>query len=119
MLNVLLVAIGGFFGAISRFYIGTYFKKRTVNFPLGTLIVNLTGSFFLGILLGYGVAGQVYHFAGIGFLGAFTTFSTLNIEIIQLVLKGHWRQVSSYVIFTYIGGIILAFLGILLSRTIN
>lgn len=114
--NLCLVAIGGFFGACSRYVISMFCNSRfSTSFPYGTLVVNSLGSFLLGILIGT-QAQEVYLFLlGIGFLGAFTTFSTLNVEIVHLAAEKKWKVILFYIVSTYIIGIAAAFLGFILG----
>ncbi|MDQ0156675.1 fluoride efflux transporter CrcB [Robertmurraya andreesenii] len=113
----LSIALGGFFGANARYLIGQWAKKKLrTDVPIGTLAVNLIGSFLLGILIGGSFEGHVYHLIGVGFMGAFTTFSTMNVEAVQLYMKKKIAVSVIYLGITYIGGILLAFLGIYLSN---
>ncbi|MDZ5474499.1 fluoride efflux transporter CrcB [Bacillus sp. 31A1R] len=113
-LNIIWIALGGFAGAIFRFGIGTYFKTHSnYPIPLGTFIVNIVGSFLLGWLLGHDIDGMWYSLLGIGFLGAFTTFSTLKVEFIQMVQKKANFHAVVYLLMTYFFGILAAFLGYL------
>jgi CrcB protein len=79
MIELLSVAVGGFFGAICRFGLSRSLQKKRI-FPIGTLAVNLTGAFLLGLLAGIQLKGNGYLLLGIGFMGAFTTFSTFKLE---------------------------------------
>jgi CrcB protein len=115
ILNGMLVAIGGFFGAVSRFGVSQWVKKRyTFTFPVGTLAVNLIGSFLLGVIVESGI-GEWQSLLGTGFMGAFTTFSTFKLENIEIHAKRNWKVLISYLTICYIGGIFLAFLGMLLG----
>ena len=105
--TLLLIGLGGALGAISRYWISKLNAKLV--FPVGTLFVNLFGSFLLGFVWGRFEGETIFLFAGIGFLGALTTFSTLHIELEMLSKK---RVVwLSYLVTTYLGGILLAYLG--------
>jgi fluoride exporter len=116
----ILVAIGGFSGAISRFWVSNMIKQRLIsNFPYATLCVNLIGSFFLGILFGLGINESVSLLFGTGFLGAFTTFSTFKLENIQFHAKRKWKLLISYLIISYVFGILLAFLGVMLGGSLD
>ena len=85
MSEIIFVSIGGFFGAISRFAVSKSVKSRKkTSFPVGTFAVNLMGSFLLGLLIGMHLKGDHYALLGIGFMGSFTTFSTLMLESEQL-----------------------------------
>lgn len=80
---VVLLAIGGFggVGAVSRFALDGIIAGRIGRgFPFGTLVVNLGGTFALGVLIGAAVDGDAYRIAATGLLGAFTTFSTWALE---------------------------------------
>lgn len=86
MIEALLVATGGFFGAITRFAISNWFKKRNkTQFPLATFLINITGAFLLGYIIGNGVTTGWQLLLGTGFMGAFTTFSTFKLEAVQLL----------------------------------
>lgn len=94
-----LVAAGGAFGAASRFTASYFLRSfRPASFPLPTFLINLTGSFLLGLLIGSGASLPWQKLLGTGFLGGFTTFSTLHTESIQLL-----REKNTRVFFLYIG----------------
>ncbi|WP_342045791.1 fluoride efflux transporter CrcB [Bacillus sp. OTU530] len=113
----LLVAIGGFFGAISRFGISNWFKTRyPSSFPIGTLLINLLGSFLLGYIIGKGIDESWQLLFGTGFMGAFTTFSTFKLENIQLYANKKWKALALYLGISYTFGILLAFLGMKLGH---
>ncbi|QBK26933.1 fluoride efflux transporter FluC [Ureibacillus thermophilus] len=112
-INFLFVGIGGFAGAVSRFAMSKAFNKK-VSFPFGTLTVNLLGSFLLGMIVGAKVNEMIALLFGTGFLGAFTTFSTMKLELTQLYLKNK-KNFLLYIIITYIGGITLTFFGYLIG----
>ncbi|TLS37087.1 fluoride efflux transporter FluC [Pseudalkalibacillus caeni] len=110
-IHLVLVGIGGFAGAISRFALSKSLNKASYSLPIGTLIVNLLGSFLLGIITGAKSDEMIALLFGTGFMGAFTTFSTLKLEMIQIHLKKYRRDFILYTTVTYAGGISLAFLG--------
>ncbi|WP_031407781.1 fluoride efflux transporter CrcB [Geobacillus vulcani] len=111
MMAPLLVMIGGFFGAICRYAVSRWAARRSPRFPLGTLIVNLLGSFLLGWLAGSGAADAEKLLIGTGFMGAFTTFSTFKWESVQMMQQRQWAKVIGYVAATYSCGILLAWFG--------
>ncbi|EIJ78168.1 hypothetical protein PB1_11429 [Bacillus methanolicus PB1] len=117
MKNLLLVALGGFFGAVSRYFISRKLNGHNSKIPFGTLTVNLLGSFLLGILIGKKLGEAVYALFGIGFMGAFTTFSTLKAETLQLFEQKKTIKAAFYLAITYIGGITAGFLGLLIGRS--
>lgn len=95
-MTLLLVGAGGFFGAISRYLVDGWVSNATGGgFPWGTLVVNVTGSFVLGSLFALSVERGVLSPALrapvlIGFIGAYTTFSTLTLETWRLVEDGSY-----------------------------
>ena len=89
-LVVLAVALGGSIGAPARLLVDRVVADRTSSdFPLGTLLVNLSGSFLLGLMTGLGLAEHPSPFVeallGTGFCGAYTTFSTWSYETVRLL----------------------------------
>lgn len=115
MTLISLIAVGGagFLGAIIRYYTSEKLNKHT-KIPLGTLFVNIIGSFMLGLLFGLHVEGIYYLMIGIGLLGALTTFSTLNVELIKL--QKYRRLYYFYFTATYVGGLLVAFIGYMLGK---
>ncbi|KXY76735.1 MULTISPECIES: fluoride efflux transporter CrcB [Bacillus] len=109
MMEALLVATGGFFGAITRFGISNWFNKT--SFPIATFLINITGAFLLGYIIGNGVTTGWQLLLGTGFMGAFTTFSTFKLESIQLFNRKNLGILFLYLSATYIIGILFAFLG--------
>jgi len=116
----LLVAVGGALGAAARYLLDRAIAiRQTSPFPVGTLVINVTGSIALGLLLGLAVAHQMptsmVTVAGTGFLGAYTTFSTFTFETLRLLEDGAWRYaiwnlaLSGPLSFT---GALLAFLAV-------
>ncbi|MBE5107021.1 fluoride efflux transporter CrcB [Bacillus thuringiensis] len=116
MMGALLVAIGGFFGAITRFTISNWFKKRNKTlFPIATFLINITGAFLLGYIIGDGITTNWQLLLGTGFMGAFTTFSTFKLEAVQLLNRKNFITFLLYLSTTYIIGILFAFLGMKLG----
>ena len=99
-LELLLVAVGGGAGAALRFLLDGLVKTRVARsrlrgFPLGTLVINVSGSFVLGVLTGLGQAGTIptstVAVLGTGMMGGYTTFSTASVETVQLLRSGKSR----------------------------
>ncbi|MCO6452136.1 MAG: fluoride efflux transporter CrcB [Caldilineales bacterium] len=95
MLNIVIIGLGGFLGAISRFLVAGIVQdwSGSIAFPYGTLVVNLTGCLLIGFLsemaAAYGFfSPQTRLFLMVGFLGSFTTFSTFENEALFLVKSG-------------------------------
>ncbi len=114
-MNVLLTGFGAGLGASIRFVFTTKFKQYyTISFPWATLLINLCGAFLLGLLVDLDLPKSWYIFLGIGILGGFTTFSTLNVEFITLK-RNNAFALPPYLAATYVGGPLLLFLGLLVG----
>jgi CrcB protein len=106
-----VAALGGV-GALARFRLGELVLLRAPGrFPLGTLVVNLSGSLALGVLRGAGVGGDALLLAGTGFLGSFTTFSTLMLESERLAERGDDRLALLDLALSLGGGLAAAVAG--------
>jgi CrcB protein len=109
--QIWLIGLGGFSGAIARYLVTVYFSKFKL-FPLGTFFVNMTGSFLLGILSANGwLSVSVSLLVGTGFLGAYTTFSTLNFELFMLKKNRRHVLFILYLMSSYCLGIMSAAIG--------
>lgn len=89
MRHIIFIGAGGFFGAIARYVISRYFSNIFLSFPLGTLVVNVSGSFILGFIMysvayGRSIPTDLRDLLTIGFIGAFTTMSTFSYETVRL-----------------------------------
>lgn len=113
---MILIGLGGFLGAITRYLITIYFSRFTL-FPLGTLIINISGSFLLGILAGNtSLAASVSFFLGTGYLGAYTTFSTMNLEMFKLKQNNRHFLFFVYLVSSYCLGFLSAGIGYWISK---
>jgi fluoride exporter len=119
-LHMVLVGVGGFLGAISRFSVSRWINSRFLaRIPVATLVINLTGSFLLGLILGSSMNKLGLLLLGTGFMGAFTTFSTFKLEGIRLFSEGKRREFYLYNGLSYGLGILLAFLGFMIGQYIS
>lgn len=99
MMNYVMVAIGGALGSVARFWISTLVAQRfTEAFPFGTLIVNVTGSFLIGIFAGLAKSGTMSTstraFLIVGICGGYTTFSSFSLQNLQLLENGNYCYAS-------------------------
>ncbi len=116
----LMVATGGAFGAMARYAVSISMPV-TVGFPWATFIVNVLGSLLIGIAYVVLVENPVFppfwrDLLVIGFLGAFTTFSTFSIETLGLLQSHELSVAAVYVVSSLIFCIVAAFLGVSLAR---
>ena len=90
MIRILYIGLGGFLGSVARYLVAKYINNYFSNFPLGTLFVNVTGSFLLGFIVysfltGKNISPEFRDFSTIGFIGAYTTMSTFAYESFRLM----------------------------------
>jgi len=95
---LLIIGLGGFFGAISRFLIAGWVQNSSGTlFPVGTLSVNVAGSFIIGLaamFFAQVIEPEYKAFVMTGFLGALTTFSTFSLENVTLLQDGDYMKVG-------------------------
>lgn len=107
------MAVGGACGAVARYAITEWIPY---DFPWGTLVVNVLGSFLLGVLIAVGITNEqvtpeILLLVGTGALGAFTTMSTFSVDVIQLIDSGEHMPALSYMFANFILCPLFAFVG--------
>lgn len=101
--NLAFVMMGGSLGAASRYAVSVAGNRLPSSFfPAATFTVNVLGSFLLGLLLSLQTGNLGYHFLAVGFMGSFTTFSTFQIENINL-----FKNSKHYTLILYVGGTLI------------
>jgi CrcB protein len=124
MKYLLFIALGGATGAVTRYLLATWVHTLWEGrFPLGTLMVNIVGSFAIGVVYVLLAERQLIHadWRGVlmvGFLGAFTTFATFSLETITLFESGHTLQAAGYMIGSAVVCVLMAGLAMQLTRTL-
>lgn len=117
-MTVVLIGVAGASGALARYGIGQAVGTR--SFPWATLGINVAGSFLLGVLLKLaadrGWPDSTSLPLGVGFLGAFTTFSTLSVETQTMLRTDRLTAALAYVALSVAGGIAAAALGYVIAR---
>jgi CrcB protein len=116
----LAIAVAGSAGALLRYVVATQFGRLNFRFPLGTFVINITGSLFLGWFLTYvtrhNVSDTTRLAIGVGFVGAYTTFSTFMYESNQLADDGARFEAIMYLLGSLVVGIIAVRAGMELAR---
>jgi fluoride exporter len=112
----LYVGIGGGIGSILRYLISYLLFPTFNHFPLGTLIVNLLGAFVLGFFVArvaslQSISKEIKTGISTGIIGSFTTFSTLSVEVIQLIQSSHYLWLFLYLSVIVVGGLTLTAIG--------
>ncbi len=119
--KIMAVGLGGFVGAVSRFWVSGLAQRMSDRFPLGTLSVNLLGSFILGLLatlfLEKVIVGQELRlFLLVGLLGAFTTYSTFSLETLNLLRSGEWLFAGFNIVLNVMGALIAVWAGVSIAK---
>ena len=122
-MNILLVIVGGAMGSLARFLMSGFAQKYVSNgFPIGTLVVNLMGSFIIGLLWGVfenQSANQLRIFLFVGVLGGFTTFSAYSVETLNLFRDANVLLALLNILLNNVLGILLALGGLTLVKLIR
>jgi fluoride exporter len=121
---LVMIGLGGFAGAIARYLVdGTVAERASGAFPWGTLLVNVSGSFVLGLLFALSADRAVLpaEIRGpllIGFIGAYTTFSTYMLESWRLVETGAIGLALLNILGSVALGLVAVFVGLLAGRAL-
>ena len=117
-----MIALGGALGALARYQLAAMIQARIpVGFPWGTFVVNITGCLLMGIVVTLLTDRLVVHpnwrfLVPIGFIGAYTTFSTFEYETFRAVTEGAWLVGGLNVLASVVAGYAALWLGVVLSR---
>ncbi len=120
--SILLIFIGGGLGSIVRYYLSHLINSlQLTKLNLGTFSVNVIGSFFIGLLLGYVLKSQpenqnLISFAVIGFCGGFTTFSSFSYDNFLLLKQGDYFQFLIYAVGSLVVGLLAVAIGFLITK---
>lgn len=124
MMYSLAVALGGALGAVSRYWlIGAVSAASNHRFPWGTLVVNVLGSLLIGMMYvliseRMALSEQWRAVLIVGYLGAFTTFSTFSLDALLLAQEGFLLQALAYIVSSVLICLLCAWLGIVLMRAL-
>ena len=121
----LLIALGGALGSMARFWVGSAVASRLgTKFPYGTFVINITAciiiGFFLTFLGRHAELSPAWRFlVPVGFIGAYSTFSTFEWETFSNLQTGAFLIAGSYVLLSFILGLIGVWCGVLLAKAIS
>jgi CrcB protein len=124
LLKYVMIALGGAIGAIARFALGAYVGQRMgARFPYGTFIINISGSFLIGLIMTVlteraQLSANWRYLIPIGFIGAYTTFSTFEYETLRAVQDGQFTAGVLNVVLSVVVGFVMVWLGVLTGRAL-
>ena len=123
MRTAVAIGVAGAFGALARYGLEGWVSRRAQSFPWGTFVVNVSGSFVLGLLvtlLGerFAVAPWIRASLTIGFLGAYTTFSTLSLESYRLLEGRSYALAGANMAGSLAAGVLALYGGVVLGRAL-
>ena len=119
---LVLVAFGGAFGACLRYLVGRWaLVAMGAGLPFGTWMVNLSGSFAMGLLAGWltrleGSGDELRLLLGVGVLGGFTTFSAFSLEVFTMINRNEIGVAAAYAVSSVAGGVLALMTGVWLAR---
>lgn len=124
MIKYLMVGVGGFLGSVLRFWLGSFIGGRLgARFPYGTFVINVTGSFLIGMIVT--VLAAKAHWSPnwgylilIGFIGGYTTFSTFEFETLRLAQDGQMLMAILNVTLSVVVGFVGVWAGAIAGRAI-
>jgi CrcB protein len=117
------IGVAGAFGALARYGVEGLVARRAGSFPWGTFVVNVSGSFLLGLVFTLlservALAPWVRASVSIGFLGAYTTFSTLSLESYRLIEARSYGLAGANLLGSVVAGMLALYGGVVLGRAI-
>lgn len=120
-MKIIFLLTGGALGSLSRYLVsGLIHKYLSGMFPWGTMVVNVTGAFFIGLLWGFfelkEISPNMRMFIFIGFLGGYTTFSTFALESMNLFRDGEFKLAIINILLNNILSIVFVFAGYFLTK---
>lgn len=122
LINILLVALGGSMGAVSRYLVSLWAAERIgTDFPYGTLLVNIVGCFIIGFFMTMTTEKYIVNpywrmLVTVGFVGGLTTFSSFSYETFRLMADAGWQGAMLNMLGNCMLGFFATWLGIYLAR---
>jgi CrcB protein len=120
----LYVGVGSAIGGMARYLLGSFIQQRSgLDFPLGTLLINITGSFLLGFLLrgalsSAAISPERRALLTTGFCGGYTTFSTFSYDSFGLIENGEYRRAILYILLTLVVSLVATFAGVAVAESL-
>ena len=123
VIRYLMIGIGGFLGAMARYHVTALVQRTPTGFPWGTFVVNISGCLLMGVattVIGdrLAVHPNWRFLVPIGFIGAYTTFSTFELELFRATSDAAWMTALAYTLASVIVGYVALIIGVSLGRLV-
>ncbi len=120
---LLSIAAGGALGSLLRYFVASAIQRPPMTFPIGIMIVNITGGLIMGIIVELGarklsLSPELRAFLTVGILGGYTTFSTFSLDSALLIQRGDYAGAATYIIGSTVLSILALFTGLWLVRAV-
>lgn len=119
MFKLLWLALGGALGTLARYGLNGVISARFATFPLGTMIVNITGCFAIGLLAALSLRPEWRLFLMVGLCGGYTTFSSFGLQTLDLARDSEWLFVAGNVLGSNALGLLAVYLGWVCGRFLH
>lgn len=126
-IQYLIVALGSALGGVSRFWLSGLIAQRfSSTFPVNTLVINITGSFVIGVIAALSAVDSRYlvnaawrNFLMVGVCGGYTTFSSFSLQTLNLAHEGQWLYAGANIVGSVVLCLIGVWLGYLLGQALS
>jgi CrcB protein len=119
MWRLFILALGGALGTLARYGLNGLISARVSTFPLGTMIVNITGCFVIGLFSTIALRSEWRTFLMVGLCGGYTTFSSYGLQTLDLAADKEWLYVAGNIIGSNALGFLAVYLGVVCGRLLK
>ena len=117
--RLLILALGGALGTLARYGLNGVIAARISSFPLGTMVVNITGCFAIGLFSSLALRSEWRTFLIIGVCGGYTTFSSFGLQTLDLARDNEWLYMAGNIIGSNVLGLVAVYLGVVCGRLLK
>lgn len=117
--RLVILALGGALGTLARYGLNGVISARVASFPLGTLLVNVTGCYAIGLFSALALRSEWRTFLIVGLCGGYTTFSSYGLQTLDLARDNEWLYLAGNIIGSNVLGLLAVYLGVVSGRLLN